>query len=346
MTSPQSLYIRGLGVDLPSKLVPISEAVESGHYDADRADREGFTSVAVAEGVGPVDMAVRAAERAVGNFPRDRITSLFHTSIHRHGHKTLWPAAFGIQNSLGLGQSALSVSLSSGCNSAFQACVLARALLETGNGDHAVVAGADVFGGGWFDRFSSDLGAVYGDAAASVLLSSETGLFRILYIDIDSEPRLEQMYRDKWRIDQTTAAPGDEYDVGVSKKRFLERVGKERFRDLFLSCLNRLRGRLLSAHPLDTAPASFVIFPNVGLGISAPLYSAAFADLAQADHWAFGRSIGHVGTCDQFIGLHDLEAGGRLRPGDRVLLVGAGNGLSAATMLVERTNSDHHAEPN
>lgn len=292
-------------------------------------------------------MALLAADRAMGDFPRDRVTSLFHTSIHRHGHKTLWPAAFGIQNSLNLGQNTLAVSLSSdsGCNSAFQACVLARAIFMSGMGDHAIIAGADVFGGGWFDRFGSDLGAVYGDAAAAILLSNETGVFRVLHIDIDSEPRLEEMYRDRRGTDETTARPTEEYDVGASKKRFLERVGRERFRDLFAGCLNRLRARLLNAYPLQAEPAKFVIFPNVGLGISAPLYAAAFSDLALEDHWDFGRLIGHVGTCDQFIGLHDLESNGRFEQGDRVLLVGAGNGLSVATMLIERTDIDLHSAP-
>lgn len=337
MSKSQALFIRNIGVELPQKRIVVASAVQSGLYDSERAVREGFSSVAVAENTTPVEMAVVAAQRALADFPRERISALFYTCIHRHGHKKLWPAAFGLQNSLGLQQKTLAVSLSSGCNSAFQACLLAQAILTGGMGDHALVAGSDMFGGGRFDRFGSDLGAIYGDAAAAILLSSETGIFRILHLDIDSEPQLEEMYRDTEVINELTAQPEEEYDVGASKKRFLDRTGKDSFSALFSACLNRLRTRLLEAHPLLHQPVKYVIFPNVGLGISAPLYAAAFSDLAQDDHWEFGRSIGHVGTCDQFMGLHDLETKGHLQPGDRILLVGAGNGLSAATMLLERT---------
>ncbi|BCH57077.1 hypothetical protein GOZ89_18345 [Agrobacterium vitis] len=341
MSREDQLFIRGIGVELPQKRIDIASAVRSGLYDAERAEREGFSSVVVAEGTTPVEMTLAAAERAIGDLPRQRIAALFHTSINRHGHKKLWPPAFGIQRGLNLDHTALAVSLSSGCNSAFQACILARAMFISGMADHALVAGGDVFGGGRFDRFGSDLGAVYGDAAAAMLLSTETGIFRILHIDIDSESRLEEMYRDTEVVDEMSAPPQEEYDVGSSKKRFLERVGKDTFKDLFSGCLDRLRSRLLHAHPLLDQPVKFVIYPNVGLGISAPLYAAAFSDLAHVDHWKFGRSIGHVGTCDQLIGLHDLEINGHLKPDDRVLLIGAGNGLSAATMLLERTGIGH-----
>ncbi len=51
--------------------------------------------------------------------------------------------------------------------------------------------------------------------------------------------------------------------------------------------------------------------------------------------WDYGRSVGHTGTSDQVIGLWRLLEEQKLRTGDRVVLLGAGNGLSLAALVIE-----------
>jgi 3-oxoacyl-[acyl-carrier-protein] synthase-3 len=333
------VFIRGIGVDLPHERLSIEDAVAAGRFDADRAEREGFTSVAVETTRGPLEMALAACRKALGELPAEEVGALFHASIHRHGHKRLWPPISWLHRHLGLSTGALTLSVNSGCNSAFLATVTAVSVLSCGQVSHALVAGGDVFSKSVFDRFRSDLGAVYGDAGSAILLSTEIGLFRILHLDIQAEPRLEEMYRDEVPMVETHESAASEHNVGAAKRSFLERKGREHFVQLFSDCLARLRERLVASSDIVARPAAVVVYPNVGEGLSAPLYVAAFGDLAERDHWKFGRSIGHTGVSDQFLGLADLESSGALRVGDRVLLIGAGNGLSVAAMLLERTDA-------
>jgi 3-oxoacyl-[acyl-carrier-protein] synthase-3 len=44
--------------------------------------------------------------------------------------------------------------------------------------------------------------------------------------------------------------------------------------------------------------------------------------------WDFGSTTGHMGSGDQVTGLHHLRTTGRLRRGDRVLLLGGGTGFT------------------
>jgi 3-oxoacyl-[acyl-carrier-protein] synthase III len=335
---PIPIFVRGIGIDLPDARIPISDAVAAGLLEPERAEREGFISVAVERTRGPLEMALAACQRALAELSPADVGALFHASIHRHGHKRLWPPVSWLHRHLCLDTRALALSINSGCNSAFLATLMAGSYLGCGQASHALVVGSDMFGNSLFDRFRSDLGAVYGDAAAAILLSTEKGMFRILHLDIEAEPQLEEMYRDELASAETLDSAVSEYDVGAAKRCFLARKSRDHFVDLFSNCLARLRKRLLASSDLEERRARVVVYPNVGEGLSAPLYVAAFGDLAERDHWQFGRSIGHTGVSDQFLGLAQLEKTGSLRPCDRVLLIGAGNGLSVAAMLLERSN--------
>ncbi|GAA1397642.1 hypothetical protein GCM10009639_35260 [Kitasatospora putterlickiae] len=48
-----------------------------------------------------------------------------------------------------------------------------------------------------------------------------------------------------------------------------------------------------------------------------------------------GRTLGHLGACDQFLSLTHLLDSGALAPGDHVLLTGNGAGISLAAAVVE-----------
>ena len=48
-----------------------------------------------------------------------------------------------------------------------------------------------------------------------------------------------------------------------------------------------------------------------------------------------GRTVGHLGACDQFLALAHLVDTGAVGPGDHVLLMGNGGGISLAAAVVE-----------
>lgn len=56
-----NVYLRRLGTWLPSGRIMVQDAVASGLYDAGRAAKDQFTSVAVEPNLFPVDMALHAS---------------------------------------------------------------------------------------------------------------------------------------------------------------------------------------------------------------------------------------------------------------------------------------------
>lgn len=330
-----NVYLRRLGTWLPSGRIMVQDAVASGLYDAGRAAKDQFTSVAVEPNLFPVDMALHASRQAVEGIDANELDRLFHSSIHRHGHKTLWPPASHLHHELGMRSNAIAISVGQGCNGEFLAMQLAIEYVLGKRGSSVLVTGADCFEQTLFDRWNSDNGTVYGDGATAALLSTVPGLARVLHFDVEQGTALEQMYRDERPSPETEGSAVRDYDVGAAKRAYLLTHGDAELRAVFISTLDRLRDALLARFHLDVTPARHVIFPNVGAGISAGYYVQAFGALAEQDAWEFGRSIGHTGVSDQLLGLADLIANRRVESGDRVLLVGAGNGLSAAVMLLE-----------
>ena len=329
----RDVYICGVGAYLPDQKITVAEAASQGSYDLERAQVDGFSAVRVEPVLSPPEMAVMAARSIlVEDTTTDAgLNTIYFTSIHRHGHKHLWPAASYIHKQLGQPSQTRTVGINQGCNGAFIAASIAYEMLRAGiPGDHLVL-GADRYNGSGFDRFNSDLGTLYGDAASAIRLGTTPGVLRIRYLGFESETRLEEMYRD------AVPAPEGEIDhrIKEAKKAYLDRVGREHFNTLFLGALDRLRTALLAATDLSAKPARYVIYPNVGAGLSAKLYESKFGDLATRNMWSFGRSIGHTGTSDQFIGLWKLLSDQALNPGDKVLLLGAGNGLSLAALVLE-----------
>jgi 3-oxoacyl-[acyl-carrier-protein] synthase III len=53
----------------------------------------------------------------------------------------------------------------------------------------------------------------------------------------------------------------------------------------------------------------------------------------------FGRGIGHVGACDQMISLEHFMSVGRLSPGDYVLLVSSGPGITSNSIVLRITDA-------
>jgi 3-oxoacyl-[acyl-carrier-protein] synthase-3 len=335
----REVFLSGVGVCLPAERYPVEAAVEAGVYDPERAERDGFTSVAIEHERYPVDMALDACRAAAASVRASELSSLIFTSIHRHGHKSLWPPASYLHRQLGMRPEALAYSLNHGCNSEFLAAKVAVALLQGGAESHVVVAGADCYENTLFDRWNSDLGTIYGDGASAMVLSAEPALMKILCLEVESGTTLEEMYRDPQPSPESEGSARAEYDVGSAKRMYFDRRGREEFESIFTATLGRLREKLIEGFALDESPAAYVVYPNVGAGISAAFYRNAFGDLARRDVWEFGRSIGHTGVSDQLIGLEHILESGALQRGERVLLVGAGNGLSAAVMLLEMTGT-------
>ncbi|MBL4898062.1 MAG: hypothetical protein JKX76_00300 [Colwellia sp.] len=327
------VFVKSVSAYLPERVLTIDEAISTGLYSPERAAVDGFSALRIEENLSPPEMAVKAAAPLLKSDEPDAINSLYLCSVHRHGHKVLWPPASYVQHQLRLGSQTRALGISQGCNGGFVACSLATDLIQHGlPGDHLVL-GTDKFSGSGFDRINSDLGTLYGDAAFALRLGSGSGAYRLLYMGLESEPELEAMYRDE---QPGPEGPGD-HDIKSAKRAYLENHGRAQFNRLFIAALQRLRAAMLAQVDLVQEPAKYVVFPNVGAGLSAKLYATEFAGLATEDLWDYGRSIGHLGTSDQFLGLWHIDQCKPMNPGEKVLLIGAGNGLGLGAMVLEKT---------
>ena len=327
----RDVFVTGVSAYLPETRFGIADAIAAGLYDEVRARTDGFFSLAIEGQLSALEMAVEAASALVTDTDRERIKGLYFSTVHRHGHTLLWSPASYLQRQLHLPRDARVMGVAHGCNGGFIAASIACDLIGNGvAGDHLVV-GADRYSGSAFDRWNSDLGTLYGDAASAIRFSDIAGPMRVAFWALESEPELEEMYRQE----ATSPEGPSDHMIKEAKKAYLDRKGRDQFNILFVGALTRLRARVLDALNLADAPAAFIVYPNVGAGLSAALYEQAFGDLARASMWDYGRSVGHTGTSDQVIGLWRLLEEQKLRTGDRIVLLGAGNGLSLAALVIE-----------
>ena len=55
--------------------------------------------------------------------------------------------------------------------------------------------------------------------------------------------------------------------------------------------------------------------------------------------WSFGRTVGHLAASDQVVSLEHLLTSGELGPGDRLLMLGVGPGITLSCAVIEIISS-------
>jgi 3-oxoacyl-[acyl-carrier-protein] synthase-3 len=330
------LYLSGLAMELGQDRLPVTDAVAQGQYAADDATADGYVSVS-REGLrAPYEMALVAAKCALAEARCNAgsLSAVVYASIHRHGQPRLWSPASWLQHQIGLRGSAPVLAVQQGCNGLLQAVVALAPLCRATPGQHVLLTGADRFEASGFDRWGSDYGLIYGDAAVAVTLSAQEGFARLLHLAIDGAPELEALHRDAAPSPETPESWLHEYDVRRSKKTFLIAQGLDGFITPLNAALARLRADLL-AHPSWNGPVEWVLTPFVGAKIREPTYEAAFGSLGRQSGWQIGKTLGHLGTADGWVGLTELRRHGMIKRGDRVLIISAGVGFSCGLALIE-----------
>lgn len=332
----QDIFLNACHHYLPSQSLTVADAVSQGLYAQEDALRDDYQSVSIETELWPFDMATNVAQQVLtdANITPTAVSFLSYSYIHRQGHKPLWQPAAYLQRHSGA-KNALAISLNHGCNSMMLAAKLAIDHLSANAQGTALVVSADRFSESGFDRFKSDYGVIYGDAAVAAVFSCRQGPFKVLDFQHSSVPELEEMHRSAVPTAEGELTIAAMHDTKETKKAFLTQHGKARFIDLMHKALSNLSEQLQTQRLSASAQADYVILPNVGLSIQSSLYRLIFTPLAKTTLWDFGRTIGHAGASDQFLGLAHLWQSGRLRPGQKILLVGAGAGFSCSTLLLE-----------
>lgn len=330
------MYISGIGAYLPEKRLLAQDAAARGEYEADYFTRDGYHSVSVEDEMFPVDMALRSAHAAIDHAGVDvqDLRKVIFTAIHRHGHSRFWSPASHLQKELAATQ-AIPFNLTQGCNAALIGISLAREGLSEGSTDAVLVSGSDRFSGSGFNRWNSDYGLIFGDAAVSVVVSKQPGFARIVHLATASVPQLEELHRMEQPLPETADSIQTDFYIRSNKKRFLQNFGVEGFKQPILQALAGLREGLLTQTDILDHPADWMVPPFVGNANRHATYDQCFADLAHNNAWSFGREIGHTGTGDGLLGLWNLQQQGLIASGSRVLIVSAGAGFTCSVMLLD-----------
>lgn len=341
--TPENLFIAGLATRIPG-LLPVAEAIRRGWYDADRAAAEGWLSVAVAGTESAPELAAEAAALALRRSgpAAGRIALLLHAGSYHQGPDAWYPAHYVQQRVLG--GSAPAIGLHQGCTGMLDAVQLAYGHLTVDpSATAALVTGADNFGvplinrWNYADGWASGRGTILGDAGSAVVLSTEGGPLRIRSLALSSLSSWEELYRGDEPLYPPGATIGTELALGRRMAAYAERDGTIRARvaqELVEARTSLARQAMAEA---GVGPADITRVTHVFTGhpryldhLMTPLGIDPARGLLE-----LGRAHGHLGVNDQFFGLGHLLETGAVGPGDHVLMMGNGAGISLACAVVE-----------
>ncbi len=328
---------------LPEGRETTSATVATGRITAEGAADLGLTAVPVA-GIPAPDMAVLAAERALGGVGRDApaVGLLVHGWIYHQGHDFWSPAHYiaarlGIPAALPLGVQQLSNAGAVGLGVAVGQ-LAADATLEA-----ALVTTADRFALPGFDRWTADYGVVYGDAGTAVLLrrhgparGGSAVLLRSLAFVTAAE--YESMYRGRDAFSPVPMGHGDRIDVRRPKKAYLEihdgiaafgKVAQECVRSVLLQALSEA-----GVEPLD-ARIRCVALPRLSDGVLDLMYLPVLDGMVAGEILREREHSGHLGAGDMAANLARIQASGMLEPGEFAVLIGGGGGFTWSCAVVQ-----------
>ncbi|MER7706504.1 ketoacyl-ACP synthase III family protein [Kitasatospora sp. NPDC097605] len=334
----EDVYVAATGSALPPE-VPVEEALAAGLVDRRTAVSTGVRAVTVAgPGDSPPELAARAAADALarsGHTPAE-VQLLLHATVWYQGHD-LWPPASYVQR-VAIGNQCPAVEVRQMSNGGMAALELAAAFLGSPAGQHgaaAVLTAADRFAGQHFDRWRSDPGTVYGDGGSALVLSRRGGFARLRSLVTVSDPELEGMHRGDDPFGTGLGGLRSPIDLDPLKRQFLATAGKSFVLARTMAGQDTALKQALAEADAGLDDITTLVLPHFGRRrLQAVFLERLGIDIARTT-WEFGSGVGHLGAADQFAGLDHLAATGRLRPGDRCLVMGVGAGFTWSCAVLE-----------
>jgi clorobiocin biosynthesis protein CloN2 len=336
----RDVFLSGIGVYLPDKVVSIESAVAAGLFPADEVEARGYTGALVADDTPPPEMALRAARDALknGGVSTQDLAALLYTGVWHQGPDG-WGPQYYLQRHL-VGDDLLAVEIRHGCNGTFSGIELAVAILRAEPERRAaLVTASDNFGTPLFQRWDSGAqNSVMGDGASAVVLTKDPGFARLLSVCTTSYSELEEADRAGEPMFPPGITEGRVLDyktryAAYGRKLLAENIGPELLdvhAQRATSCLNTA----LAEADVTAEDIKRVIIHNVGLGDAATYLDTLGFPLEKSTR-DYGTTIGHIGASDHLISLHHLLTTGQLSPGDRVLLAGMSPGVTYKAAVVE-----------
>ncbi|MCI3275034.1 ketoacyl-ACP synthase III family protein [Streptomyces cylindrosporus] len=331
------VFIDALGVWLPEPY-SAEQAVRDGLYDAVDFEESGLTGARVAgSDVAPTEMTVRAVRQLQERRQSELsdVGLLVHASSSWQGPEGWNPAPY-IQRRT-FGGTGPCWHLSMGCLGGLTAFEMAVSHLRAEPERQTVLfTSGDNWSQPELDRWGSVPGVILGDGASAVTLTKRPGFARLLSVNNGGVPDLEGMYRGNEPL-----YPGDVRLRPVPDMRQLATAYKENTPDSFEAMVLAAKVQLeLVDRSLDQAGITIADVTRVAYVHYArqPLQMWLLDPLdlpLEKSTWEFGRGVGHIGPTDQIAAWDHLLTAGELGPGDHLLLVGLGPGMTIGSAVVE-----------
>ncbi|MEU4221428.1 ketoacyl-ACP synthase III family protein [Actinoplanes sp. NPDC026623] len=341
----ENLWLAGLGSYVPEPF-PAERAVAEGRYDLEDWKNSGWTGAAVAGNISAPEMAVVAANQALdrSGHDRDDVSLLLHASVGDQGPDGWSPHHYILRHTVGGTIPAMEVR--QGCNGVLASMELAHGYLSAGPGrSAALVTGADNFGVDRFDRWryssgtNTNRGSIIGDAATAVVLSTRDGFARVRAMNSASLPELERMNRPDGPLFPPALTFDRPVDVAGRLTGFSRRFPQEAAAAKRSLSDARTELALRTIAEAGVAAADIVRSTHVfsgGEGYIRSVLQPIGIDPARG-MLGLGRGLGHLTVSDHLVALNHLVASRQVGPGDHVLMISNGVGVSLAAAVVEIT---------
>jgi 3-oxoacyl-[acyl-carrier-protein] synthase-3 len=284
-------------------------------------------------------MAVRAGSLALerSGVRPDDVALLLHSSMWYQG-LDYWTAAPYVHHAV-LGDNHLAPAMDMGamCSGSVGSVDLAASYLAADPARRAVmVTTADRFQLPGFDRWHTEgPSIVYGDGAASMVLSKDGGFARLLAVKTFMDSSMEAMCRGDAEFGLVSSAASGPIDTQTRHRTYVMGVGVEQTIARTNKGLADAVNGVMDEAGVSIADISKFVFPNVGRSLLTNAYLKPLGAELSATAWELGRTTGHVGGADALTGLTYLVEQGQINPGERVLLMGVGYGFMWACAVVE-----------
>jgi 3-oxoacyl-[acyl-carrier-protein] synthase-3 len=343
-----NISIRGIGVFIP-EVMSIEQAIAHGQYPAEEAELHELAGAAVAGDMPAPEMALRAARSApdrCGQRAHELDLLLYADSWHQGPDG--WQPQYYLQRHL-VGGNMLAVEVRHGCNGMFSALELAAAYLrrdprpdDEGDGggfQAALLVAADNFGTPLFDRWHAGPGYVAGDAACAVVLTNGPGFAQLLAVRSAAAAEAEQMHRGDVPLFPPGPTVGHSLDFAACNAQFRRRALADGTGTAALVRVHQLTlevvDQTLAEAGVGIGDITRVAYMNYSREIVEQRCMAALGLPMSKSTWQFGRELGHLGASDQIVSLDHLLGSGALYPGDHVLMLGIGPGVTVSCAVVK-----------
>jgi 3-oxoacyl-[acyl-carrier-protein] synthase-3 len=344
------VHLLGLGVEL-GELVSPEEAVNTGERGRRNAIEAGQRSISVSELSGP-ELALAAGRAALHTAAAWLDADVTHVPIDLHLHATIWDKGIDFWSAACFARPSstaapgLSVELGGMSNSVVAGIELAgRTLGGPSDFQVALLTAGDRFGAPGFCAWNTDAGIIYGDAGCGVVLARRPGLARVVAACSWTDAGLEGLNRGhephRRQPDADRVSP---LDVGGRKVDWSRATG------ISVAARNAVGvsevvKRVLDEACADLGDIAMVCTPFYGGSLARKHLLAPLGVSGGQTSAALGSRLGHLGASDQIVALwHQLHTG-RLRPGDLVLLLGIGVGMTWTAALLRVTALPAEQDP-